>query len=123
MHSIETINAQEMSDTHQDRSRHLSNERHISFENTGSSEEPKKRQRSRKQPRDLKRDSEAGDRSKKLKLDKEKALDSVLPFACPFYKWDPGKYGGENGCACYARLNIDTVIRVSLTCVQSHPFF
>jgi hypothetical protein len=120
MHSIEvTDKVLEMPDTHQDRSRHLANERHNSLENIGFSEEAKKRQRSGRQPRDLQRGDKEG-KSKKSKLDKEKPLDSGLPFACPFYKWDPANYGGENGCASWAKLSIDTVIRVSFTFAKSY---
>jgi hypothetical protein len=32
-------------------------------------------------------------------------------FSCPFFKWDPIKYGGENGCREYSR-SLETVIRV-----------
>ena len=32
-------------------------------------------------------------------------------FSCPFAKWDPVKYGGENGCTNYSR-SLETVIRV-----------
>ena len=35
-------------------------------------------------------------------------------FSCPFAKWDPVKYGGENGCTNYSR-SLETVIRVCST--------
>jgi hypothetical protein len=40
-------------------------------------------------------------------------------FSCPFAKWDPVKYGGENGCANYSR-SLETVIRVcSASCFNT----
>lgn len=40
-----------------------------------------------------------------------KPENSGLSFACPFYKWDPAIYGGENGCSSWCNENIETVIR------------
>ena len=36
-----------------------------------------------------------------------------LDFACPFYKWDPQKYGGKIGCAIYSSPDVDTMLRVN----------
>jgi hypothetical protein len=43
------------------------------------------------------------------KLKKSRKTSSGFP--CPFVKYDPIKYGGENGCASYSR-GLETVIRV-----------
>lgn len=37
--------------------------------------------------------------------------NSGLSFACPFHKWDPAVYGGENGCSAWCNENIETVVR------------
>jgi hypothetical protein len=36
---------------------------------------------------------------------------SGVSLACPFYKWNPAVYGGENGCSSWCNENIETVIR------------
>jgi hypothetical protein len=40
-----------------------------------------------------------------------KPENSGLSFACPFYKWNPEVYGGENGCSGWCNENIETVVR------------
>src|SRR5262245_49740202 len=110
-----------MSGIRQGRRRHPPNDGYISLDSVGSTGEAKKRQRSGKQPRALEHGNQEGE-CKKSKMGKEKSPDSSFLFACPFCKWDPGKYGGENGCASWASPNIDTVIRVSVSFVKSHTF-
>ena len=42
------------------------------------------------------------------------------PFACPFYKHDRSRYGGENGCAGYSTRNFESMRRV---CPSLRLFF
>src|SRR5262245_29088837 len=99
-----------MQNTYLDPGRQLSNEDHTTFENISSSEPAKKRKRCRQKSPDLE-DSKKEGKAKKQK--EKKPVDSANSFGCPFYKSDPVKYGGENGCSSWGNPNIETVIRVS----------
>jgi hypothetical protein len=60
------------------------------------------------------RDSEEPTKDGNVQGDRRKPKQSrkaTSGFPCPFVKYDPIKYGGENGCASYSR-SLGTVIRV-----------
>src|ERR1700722_7447443 len=67
----------------------------------------RKRERDSEEPTEPQKDGNIQESRKQPKPTRRKSSG----FSCPFAKWDPIKYGGENGCTNYSR-SLETVIRL-----------
>jgi hypothetical protein len=83
----------------------------------------RKRERDSQEPTEPQKDGNVQGSRKQPKPVRRKSSG----YSCPFAKWDPVRYGGENGCTNYSR-SLQTVIRVcSASCfvipsnVRWHP--
>jgi hypothetical protein len=73
----------------------------------------RKRERGSEEPAESQKGGDVQESRKQPKSVRRKSSG----FSCPFAKWDPAKYGGENGCTNYSR-SLQTVIRVrSASCL------
>jgi hypothetical protein len=77
----------------------------------------RKHERDREEPAEPRKDDNLQGNRRKPKQSRK----TTSGFPCPFVKYDPTKYGGENGCASYSR-SLETVIRVCFHLVISTDF-
>ncbi|MCJ1399717.1 hypothetical protein MMC11_002919 [Xylographa trunciseda] len=87
----------------------LSDEINVSQETAGPSEPPTKRERSPGKSPEPGQASGIRKNNKKLKAQVSNTND--LYFACPLFKLDPNKYGGKDGCTCYVKKDIGSMLR------------